>query len=453
MKTETVNYIYLHHLTCFLSNFPPNFTICFEDERNVSDIENYGNYSPLIESQAVEQSLTCYNCLWRSLYYFDDENCVQGRECVGYTVLKVFAVLCILIGTLGTFTNSLIVIVLKRGDSCAPSLATLLLPLAVCDGVTSLVGAFFSIASYLAFENVNRSANVMRMLYISLSIGYYSRTTSMFLAVIITVERYCMVAKPLRAKEWFTVQKTKHMALIAGLLSLAANTPRWVDSKWTYIGNKGDGRILPHHKLPGYDGYPYMLEYSDFGYPFYDRYCELYFILDFLIPLPTLLFFNYMIYRQVRKSNSDRKNLQSYCALHQSEVNAAKMFAIVVVILVLSHILPIKFHAVISIHQLIHRDLGFACMLTIGINCSVNFVIYCAFGKAFRENFKQLLVKIPIIKQIRRTSVALFEGRKKDDVGQWKKRESRRNAILPWTPHGINDEVPPPPFHLNKSKI
>jgi len=122
----------------------------------------------------------------------------------------------------------------------------------------------------------------------------------MFLAVIINVERYCIVVKPLKAKEWFTVRKTKKFICIASFLALVANAPRWFDSKWTSMELKDNGRFLPHHKLPSYDGYTYIVEYSEFAHIFYDKFCELYFVLDFMIPLPILLTFNYLLYRQVR---------------------------------------------------------------------------------------------------------------------------------------------------------
>ncbi|CAL8125370.1 unnamed protein product [Orchesella dallaii] len=396
------NYIHLHHFTCFFTNFPENFTVCYEDElRTTIETDEYGN----LVNRTFNS--TCYDCLWRSLYMFDDETCQQGGKCVGFIILKIFSILFILIGMIGTFTNILTVIVLSKGTSCAPSLATLLLPLAICDGVTSFTGILFCGGTLLALENLDRSAAVLRTVYIALTLGYYSRTTSMFLAVIITVERYCVVAKPLRAKEWFTVHKTKRIAIIATVVSLLAQLPRCFDSKWTPIGEDGVGGILPHHKLPGYDGYSYVVEYSDFAYGFYDKFCESYFILDFLMPLPTLVFFNFLLYREVGLSNSNRKKLQITCASHQSEVNAAKMFAVVVVILVLCHVLPIISHGIIGIYRLIHRDIGYISILTIGINSAVNFVIYCAFGKAFRNDFKELFINCPIIKQVRTISISL----------------------------------------------
>ncbi|CAL8112363.1 unnamed protein product [Orchesella dallaii] len=128
-------YIHLHHLSCFLSNFPANFTICFDDElRTTIGMDEYGNFVNTTFNS------TCYDCLWRSFYIFDDETCLLGAACVGFNILTTLALIFILICIIGTFTNILTVIVLSKGTSCAPSLAALLFPLAVCDGVTSFTG-------------------------------------------------------------------------------------------------------------------------------------------------------------------------------------------------------------------------------------------------------------------------------------------------------------------------
>jgi len=67
------------------------------------------------------------------------------------------------------------------------------------------------------------------------------------------------------------------------------------------------------------------------------------------------------------------------------------MFSIVVAVLLLCHILPISLYIVLTIENVNYKELSFGTTLSVTVNSSINFLIYCACGKAFRRRFSELI--------------------------------------------------------------
>ncbi|CAL8125364.1 unnamed protein product [Orchesella dallaii] len=402
-----MEHIQLHQKTCAIIDFPLNRTLCKTvSEQSPSQNESFNGSLSNAEPYEI-----CYTCHFLSMYSFGE---TSGPESLGFLILKILGGFIITCGCFGAITNILNILVLRKGP-CGPSLTVLLIPLAVCDFIACVSLAVVVISALIVLADIDRSYTQQSIVYYSLSTAYCSRTASIFIAVAITVERYFVVLKPLKAKLWFTVRRTKILCFVAVLLAITINAPMWFEKRWI--------KVEPSKRILAFEDYPYLLEYTSFGHAFYQQFCEFYFTFDFILPLPVLLIFNSLIYKGIEESNRTRRKL-SECSesngnsrklsmsssasssstsvvvsnssglvssRHQNEVNAAQMFRWVVIVLLICHIFPVIFHIYVAYYQLTYRELGFACMLCININSAVNFIIYCAFGKAFRSSFVALL--------------------------------------------------------------
>lgn len=72
---------------------------------------------------------------------------------------------------------------------------------------------------------------------------------------------------------------------------------------------------------------------------------------------------------------------------HVREVNAAKMFSIVAIMLFICHIISVIDFIVGEITQIIHREFLLSIMLTVAVNAASNFFVYYTFAQDFKEYF------------------------------------------------------------------
>lgn len=120
-----------------------------------------------------------------------------------------------------------------------------------------------------------------------------------------------------------------------------------------------------------------------------------YMLVMYAIPLLLLSILNTKIYQAIKKANRDRSNLTRHQEL---ELNVASMLVSLVAIFIACNG-PAFF---VNIFELLHKldfvdDTYLTLMTTFSnflvcFNSSVNFVVYCTFGKKFRERLLQTFV-------------------------------------------------------------
>ncbi|ODN05548.1 FMRFamide receptor [Orchesella cincta] len=130
--------------------------------------------------------------------------------------------------------------------------------------------------------------------------------------------------------------------------------------------------------------FPYIFKSSYFSNKIYRKFVLYHMLIDFASPFPLLLIFNGLLYRSIYISNKIRQTLTTS---QRREVNAAKMFSIVALILLLCHTVAVVIFVTTQIHGVTFRELQFIQMVAVTINASINFIIYYAFGKPFRDEF------------------------------------------------------------------
>lgn len=145
----------------------------------------------------------------------------------------------------------------------------------------------------------------------------------------------------------------------------------------------------------------------------------MYFIVNCMIPFVTLLFFNTMIYRQVRRANRERLRLSRS---EKREIGLAVMLMGVVVVFLLCNILALIINVMEVFFQKIYGSLNtisnllgkipelvqgrlsnfFFFIVSVNVNSSVNFIIYIIFGEKFKRIFCMMLCKNRMAKHILR---------------------------------------------------
>lgn len=141
----------------------------------------------------------------------------------------------------------------------------------------------------------------------------------------------------------------------------------------------------------------------------------MYFIVNCLIPFVTLIFFNIMIYRQVRKANRERLRLSRS---EKREIGLAVMLMAVVIVFLLCNILALILNVLEVFFGMIKVELNTISNLlgkkkslflvtlfinefyfSVNVNSSVNFIIYVIFGEKFKRIFCMMLCKSRMAKR------------------------------------------------------
>ncbi|XP_068219857.1 FMRFamide receptor-like isoform X1 [Palaemon carinicauda] len=206
-------------------------------------------------------------------------------------------------------------------------------------------------------------------------LGIIARTGSIYLTLILTVERYVAVCLPFRFRSLVTYGRARILVMAAAVFSVLYNLPRFWEHY--YEEHQRDGKKFFLIKPTALrQNYVYQQVYITW----------IYLIVQYLIPFLSLLILNSQIYLEVRAAN---QNIERLSRPQRKEIKLALMLLAVVTVFFLCNILPCVLNileiASIAIHKL--REIS---NLLVTINSSVNFVIYCTFSQRFRKDFLEL---------------------------------------------------------------
>ena len=149
-------------------------------------------------------------------------------------------------------------------------------------------------------------------------IGLIAQTSSAYLTLSVTIERYVAVCRPLKARALCTYGRARASVLIIAACSCIYNVPRFFEVTWggAFDAEAGVNRT---------EVQPTSLRTN----PAYIRYyiTWLYVVVMYIVPFACLAAFNMLIYLQIRKANAERAQLSR---LQQREIRMATMLMIVV---------------------------------------------------------------------------------------------------------------------------
>lgn len=121
----------------------------------------------------------------------------------------------------------------------------------------------------------------------------FFRSTSSFMTLLIAVERYLVVAFPLRCSNWFTIRRSRFFILSVVIFSLMMAIPRYSS---TYVTENLLCKFVPNMEHLEYIIVTTSLEWYTL---WYKRLKGFFNVIDFLVPLPLLLLINALTYYEV----------------------------------------------------------------------------------------------------------------------------------------------------------
>jgi len=298
-----------------------------------------------------------------------------------YLPVFEFAISCILLLAValpGLFGNFISVFILSR-PQMRTSLNTILLGLASVDSILLMTSILlFVIPSFYTFWESDDSYYIR---YIHPVITPYTfvlattaQTSSVYLTVTVTVERYIAVCHPLRARSWCTCKRGRVAVLLIAVLSLAYNLPRFLEVDHClhvdYATNQSWTIVIPSDLR---NDKTYITWYI----------VSLYFVVMNFVPFTLLAILNGAIYKQVRKANRERSLLTNS---QKREIGLATMLLCVVAVFFIFNILAMAVN-IFEAANILVDEMTRVSNLLVSLNSSVNFIIYCIFGDKFQRLF------------------------------------------------------------------
>ncbi|CAF0752811.1 unnamed protein product [Rotaria sp. Silwood1] len=314
-----------------------------------------------------------------------------------YVILQgVCAPLIIIISTV---LNSLITVVLLQKQLRSPT-NILLLAIALYDTLTGL----FPFPTYIYLFTFKKCDDYMPYNY-----GWFHRinsevlpftfhTCSIWVTVVLAIQRYIYVCHSEKAKQWCTVRMALKAVACVNVLALIVAIPMFVEGTFHPIAVhslKDPNKIFNGFRVRDYSKDP---RFSTL----YSVYSVLRALLINVGPCTILVILNAILVERMKEAKQNRDRLmrkRSHEARAQEQTSVTLMLVIVVTIFLIVEI-PMALHLIISgLLSLLKSDflstflrlsaqlLNFAVLLSYPIN----FFIYCRMSRAFREAFTELV--------------------------------------------------------------
>ncbi len=208
-------------------------------------------------------------------------------------------------------------------------------------------------------------------------LGMIAQTGSVYLTLVVTIERYVAVCQPLRARYLCTYGRARLYVAVVGLFATLYNIPRFFEIDTVEIfDNRYNETELFFGPTDLRNDPTYVNVYIS----------TLYLVFMYIVPFTSLAAFNLLIYREVKRANKERARLTR---LQQKEIGLATMLMVVVFVFFVCNLLAL----VSNVLEVIGINLAWlnnVSNLLVTFNSSVNFIIYCIFGEKFKRIFFRL---------------------------------------------------------------
>ena len=201
-----------------------------------------------------------------------------------------------------------------------------------------------------------------------------AETATIWVTVLIAVNRYIIVCLPLRASQWCTLSKVKIQLAVVLLLAVLYNIPEIVRYRVVHISRNNGTSYVAHVELMGPQSFPQL----------YDESLSLIVLVClplFILTLLTIRLINAMKVHRRMQANMQRQHIQP---------DSSMTFALVIVVIVFIICrAPLLVWSVMSLQEWLtsrarcYMDLMYYTF--IALNSSVNFVIYILINRRFRN--------------------------------------------------------------------
>ncbi|KAH3833762.1 FMRFamide receptor-like [Dreissena polymorpha] len=276
----------------------------------------------------------------------------------------VLSIIVIIFGLIG---NTLTVIVL-RNKVMHSSTNTFLTGLAIWDMVV-LLGSLLLITLPELSQSFNNNVHPYVVVFVY-PVCLIAQTSTIWITVSFTVERYIAVGYPLKAASMCTVTHARIAVIVVSVAALLYNFVRWFEYQVDSTEN------LKAIKTTLSNNSQYNTVYFLYTYT----------IVMLVIPLGLLAVLNTFLVLAVRRSRVQQKTMHVRQA---RENNVTLMLISVVVVFMICQIPALVYNIIYAIHnrkldtfqiEILSSTRNFL----VTFNSAINFILYCAFGQKFR---------------------------------------------------------------------
>lgn len=309
----------------------------------------------------------------------------EHSNAILYFEFTVAGVLLSIVCIFGILGNTFSLIVLSR-EKTKSSITCYLQHLAVYDLLYLICKIFLNVMH--VFSDHQRNDTILRKLKticlspfpFILATAYTVRTGSIWATVGLSFERYVVICHPLKAVTFCTFRKTILFNLLIASFVLFFSLPRFFENVTVkQFDNSSNETLTILRKTPFGESYLFLRVYDGLNI-----------VVNNVLPFLFLFFFNICIYRALKQARNARQNMTEK---QKSDAKVTRILFCVVAIFFICYAPSCLF--VISTMtglggQTFDEYLINVLYLVEGINSSVNFIIYCAVGKNFRETASRL---------------------------------------------------------------
>ena len=272
----------------------------------------------------------------------------------------------------GLIGNSLTFVVFWKGN-VKSSTSFLFLSLALIDSAV-LLTAFTYLVEELDWLPRDLGVYLKVCAY---PLGSMAETATIWVTVLITVNRYIIVCLPLRATQWCTLSKVKIQLAVVLVLVVLYNIPHIVRYRVVHsTGNNGTSYATPVESAMA-ESYPQFYYVYDSVLPFIVLVC---------LPLCLLT----LLTIRLIKAMKAHRRMQAEMQRQHSQPDSSMTFALVIVVIVFIICrVPVLICTVMLLLELLtsvvmcYMYLIYYTLLT--INSAVNFIIYILINRRFRN--------------------------------------------------------------------
>lgn len=295
-------------------------------------------------------------------------------DSIKYHIDGVVAIIVIFLGVIGNF---LTLIVLTR-PTMHSSTNTFLTGLAVWD-----IMVLFSTLFLITLPELSEAYKGTVLPYVVVyeyPVALISQTSTVWITVSFTVERYIAVCHPLRAARMCTPARARIVIIAVSFASLAFNVCRWFEWKLVEDTKQTHGNqtvsVMAFVNTDFGMSETFKMVYYLYFYPF----------VMLIVPLSLLAILNTFLVHAVKRSRQQQITMN----VRQSrENNVTLMLVGVVVVFMICQVPALVYNIAYSINENIEKNFGWRVLSSmrnflVTFNSAINFILYCAFGQKFR---------------------------------------------------------------------
>ncbi|XP_013776911.2 FMRFamide receptor-like, partial [Limulus polyphemus] len=207
-----------------------------------------------------------------------------------------------------------------------------------------------------------------------------AQTGSVWMTVVVTIERYVAVCHPFKAKSLFTYKRSRFYNIIITVIAVCYNIPRFWEVQRIEIWDPLTNSTVYHIQ-------PSSFRENKLYFEIY--YIWMYLLMMYFLPLLALAVLNTFIWHTVNQANRDRQKLSFR---QRKEISLSIMLLCVVIVFLFCNITAFLVN-ILEYFDVYWESLAHCSNLLVTLNSSVNFIIYCIFGHKFKQTLFSIFCK------------------------------------------------------------